>query len=414
MIKLKLKKLIVILVSAVVVSISVFAVKAADTPLYDVNLDGKVSILDATEIQKYLVHLTVLDEEQIKTADINGDEKISILDAACIQKYLVGLFPEPEETNTTESEPFSSAATEPMTTEIVTSEPVTTEPVTTEPINLSLSTSSKLMKVGQTFNLIANVNNSSYDDILTWTSTNTKVADIKMQNKTSAQISAKMQGTATIIVKAGNEKTASCKITVSGSVVKCLDVSTWQGKNIDFNKVKSAGYNYVIIRSGYGRETYQKDDCFETNYKKAKSAGLKVGTYWFSYAMSAKEAKIEADACLYCIKGKAFDLPVYYDIEYVPAITELSQTEYTNMATSFCNKIRSAGYKPGIYASASVYGYPLKFDTIKSNGYSVWNAEWSDKYTVNCDIWQYTDKAKVNGISENVDCSYIYNLNIAN
>lgn len=60
-----------------------------------------------------------------------------------------------------------------------------------------------------------------------------------------------------------------------------IDVSTWQGTQIDFEAVKKSGIKYVIIRAGFGRESSQKDNCFEINYRKAKQAGLKVGAYWY-------------------------------------------------------------------------------------------------------------------------------------
>ncbi|MGN0509277.1 MAG: GH25 family lysozyme [Ruminococcus sp.] len=281
------------------------------------------------------------------------------------------------------------------------------------PSSVSLSVSSKTLKVGEDYIISENTNSGSYSYNFTWSSSNTKVATIKKTSGNKAQISPKMQGTTTITIKTYNGKTATCKITISGSKVKCIDVSTWQGSNIDFNKVKSDGINYVILRAGYGRETYQKDDTFETNYAKAKSAGLEVGVYWFSYAMSASEATKEANACLYCLGNKELDLPVYYDLEYAPAITSLNKSTYTQMAVNFCDKIENAGYDAGVYASASVYSYPLNYNTVSSK-YSIWNAEWNSYYTVNCDIWQFTDCAQVSGISGNVDMSYIYNLNIVN
>lgn len=59
----------------------------------DVNGDGKISILDATEIQKYLAELSSLNDNQLAVADVNCDGKISILDATEIQKYLAELIP---------------------------------------------------------------------------------------------------------------------------------------------------------------------------------------------------------------------------------------------------------------------------------------------------------------------------------
>ena len=76
--------------------------------------------------------------------------------------------------------------------------------------------------------------------------------------------------------------------------VKGIDVSVFQGFNIDYNKVKQAGYSFVMPRCGYGNMVaypYQKDPTFETNYKNAKAAGLSVGTYFYSYALDADSAK---------------------------------------------------------------------------------------------------------------------------
>ena len=278
--------------------------------------------------------------------------------------------------------------------------------VKSAPSRVTVSDKSATLKVGQSKTLKATLNNNAYSYRSTWTSSNTYIATVNSTGK----ISAKSQGTATITYKTYNGKTASCKLTVSGSVAKCIDVSTWQG-SIDFNKVKSAGYNYVIIRAGYGKEKSQKDNMFETNYKNAKSAGLKVGAYWFSYAMSPSTATAEADACLSCIKGKKFELPVYYDMEYQPAMST-SNSNYTKMAVNFCNKLKSNGFKSGVYSSASVYDYLLNRKTLKNNGISIWNAEWYTKPSITCDVWQYSDNGRINGISTNVDLNYIYNLNI--
>uniref|UniRef100_UPI003FF08EA6 GH25 family lysozyme n=1 Tax=Ruminococcus bromii TaxID=40518 RepID=UPI003FF08EA6 len=278
--------------------------------------------------------------------------------------------------------------------------------VKSAPSRVTVSDKSATLKVGQSKTLKATLNNNAYSYRSTWTSSNTYVATVNSTGK----ISAKSQGTATITYKTYNGKTASCKLTVSGSVAKCIDVSTWQG-SIDFNKVKSAGYNYVIIRAGYGKEKSQKDNMFETNYKKAKSAGLKVGAYWFSYAMSPSTATAEADACLSCIKGKKFELPVYYDMEYQPAMST-SNSNYTKMAVNFCNKLKSNGFKSGVYSSASVYDYLLNRKTLKNNGISIWNAEWYIKPSITCDVWQYSEKGQVNGINTSVDMNYIHNLNV--
>ena len=278
--------------------------------------------------------------------------------------------------------------------------------VKSAPSSVTLNYTTSTLKVGQSEAIKVTYNNNAYSFKNKWTSSNTYVATVNSDGK----IYAKSLGSTTISYRTYNNKTASFKLTVSGSAVKCLDISTWQGY-VDFNKVKSAGYNYVILRAGFGRENSQKDNTFDRNYANAKASGLKVGVYWFSYSTSPSDAYREANACLYCLNGKQLDMPVYYDLEYQPAMS-MSNSNYTQMALNFCSTIKKAGYKSGVYSSASVYGYLLNRQTLINNGVSIWNAQWSSYCSVPCDIWQYSEKGQVNGISASVDMNYIYNLNV--
>lgn len=96
--------------------------------------------------------------------------------------------------------------------------------------------------------------------------------------------------------------------------MKGIDVSVHNG-DIDWGKVKTDGIGFAIIRAGYGRLASQKDKRFEQNYSGAKAAGIPVGAYWYSYAMNENEARQEADVFLSVIKGKQFEMPVYFDLE---------------------------------------------------------------------------------------------------
>lgn len=278
--------------------------------------------------------------------------------------------------------------------------------VKSAPSSVTLNYTTSTLKVGQSEAIKVTYNNNAYSFKNKWTSSNTYIATVNSDGK----IYAKSLGSTTISYRTYNNKTASFKLTVSGSAVKCLDISTWQGY-VDFNKVKSARYNYVILRAGFGREYSQKDNTFERNYANAKAAGIKVGVYWFSYSTSPSDAYREANACLYCLNGKRLDMPVYYDLEYQPAMS-MSNSNYTQMALNFCSTIKKAGYKSGVYSSASVYGYLLNRQTLINNGVSIWNAQWSSYCSVPCDIWQYSEKGQVNGISASVDMNYIHNLNV--
>ena len=191
--------------------------------------------------------------------------------------------------------------------------------------------------------------------------------------------------------------------------VTAIDVSYCQ-TGVDYNKVKNSGIDAVIIRAGFGKETYQKDSEFETHYKNAKKAGLAVGVYWYSYAYSVAEAKQEAKVCLECIKGKTLELPVYYDLEE-SGQTRLGISALTNIAIAFCDAIKSGGYRAGVYSNLNWLNNHLDYERLR-NKYSIWLAQWSSNPSKNCDIWQNADNGRIGGISGNVDTDVIINKNV--
>lgn len=191
---------------------------------------------------------------------------------------------------------------------------------------------------------------------------------------------------------------------------KGIDVSRHQGA-VDFAKVKSAGVQFVILRAGFGRETSQKDTCFESNYAKAKAAGLPVGAYWYSYANSPEDARKEAKACLEVIKGKQFEFPVWYDIEYEPDILAMTRAARTECVKAFCDTLEAAGYYSGVYCSRDFLANKLDAGSLKA--YDVWVAAYTGSSTpgnvaLPYGMWQYSSTGKVNGVSGNVDMDYAY------
>lgn len=174
-----------------------------------------------------------------------------------------------------------------------------------------------------------------------------------------------------------------------------IDVSKHNGR-IDWEKVKAAGVDFVIIRAGYGRELSQKDPRFEENYKGAKAAGLKVGAYWYSYATTGEDAVNEARTFLKVVKGKQFEFPLYYDIE------EKNQMTSANILISaFCNTVEKAGYFAGFYMSKSAVANYVS--TATREKYSLWVAEWNTVQHMSAPMWQRSDSGYIDGIAGHVD-----------
>lgn len=187
---------------------------------------------------------------------------------------------------------------------------------------------------------------------------------------------------------------------------KGIDVSKYQGE-INWEKVKECGVEFAVIRSGYGRELSQKDPYFEQNCKGAKAAGLRIGTYWYSYAESAEDAKTEAKAFLEAVKGKTFDLPVYYDVEE-NAQAQKGKEFVTGVILAFTEEVKKAGYTPGVYANTNwLKNY---IDRDKLGNMSIWKADYREDYDkeIPCDIHQYASDGSVAGINGRCDMNRGY------
>lgn len=186
-----------------------------------------------------------------------------------------------------------------------------------------------------------------------------------------------------------------------------IDVSKHNGV-IDWSKVKKSGVDFAVIRAGYGRLIEQKDVKFEKNYAGCKEQGIPCGAYWYSYAHSVAEAQTEARVFLQAIKGKQFEYPIYLDMEEQSQFN-LGKATCSAMAKAFLEILENAGYFVGIYSSKS--GLESYIDANIRKKYSVWVAHVGvnkTSYSMPFDMWQYSWKGRIDGISGDVDCNYAY------
>lgn len=194
-----------------------------------------------------------------------------------------------------------------------------------------------------------------------------------------------------------------------------IDVSKWQ-RDIDFKAVKKAGASFVMIRLGTQKAFKGElllDQYFERNYKEAKKHGLKVGVYFYSYALNKDDAIKQAKFVIKNLKGKKIDMPVAFDWEdfrFLPSI-ELSLNKLNDLRDAFLDSIKEAGY--------DAYNYSSKFylDNIwKESSYPVWLAHYTFKtdYKGPYYMHQVTHKAVIDDINGFIDVNVYYKKGINN
>ena len=196
-----------------------------------------------------------------------------------------------------------------------------------------------------------------------------------------------------------------------------IDVSKYQS-GLDWDKIKKSGVSFVIIRigyRGYGAEgKLVKDPMFEEHFTNARNAGLKVGVYFFTQAVNEAEAQEEADGCNWALNGRMLDYPIFYDTEASTApggtgrADGLGVEDRTKCAIAFCERVKELGYKPGVYASTTWYRKRVDYNTLRSR-YTIWNAHYGvSSSPIGCDLWQGTEKARINGYSGELDANISY------
>ena len=191
-----------------------------------------------------------------------------------------------------------------------------------------------------------------------------------------------------------------------------IDVSKHNG-NINWKNVKNSNkVDFAILRAGFGKVLSQKDTKFEQNYQGCVENNIPVGVYWYSYAKTVDEAIQEAKVCLQVLNNRKLQFPVYFDFEERSQLNT-GKNNVSAMADAFCKTIQDGGYTPGLYSMKS--GLTDFLTTEMKNKYTVWVAQINCKQTSYAgpyDMWQYSWKGRVNGITGDVDMSYCYNDNL--
>lgn len=201
--------------------------------------------------------------------------------------------------------------------------------------------------------------------------------------------------------------------------LKGVDVSE-HNSNVDFVSLKNQGYDFAMIRLGYSDKYLDKD--FYKNVQNASNAGMKFGVYLYSYAYNTAEAQAEADFVISTLAGidpaykQNMVLPVAYDLEDKKIINEggCDKAIITNMALTFCNSLKSAGYDTMVYANDNWFKNYIDINQLNANGIKIWYAYWTNTESSNvqyvkdtsipCYMWQYQSGSNnsVNGLDQNI------------
>lgn len=202
-------------------------------------------------------------------------------------------------------------------------------------------------------------------------------------------------------------------VCTAGSTVMGIDVSSHQG-SIDWPMVAEAEVKFVFVRLGYrGYEAgnLQNDLYADLNLHGARNAGIAVGAYFFSQAVTVEEAEEEAAFALKILEDFPLDLPLVYDWEYVSDTARTANVDkrtLTDCTLAFCNAVKDAGYRPMIYFNSSQAKNMLYMQELEA--YPWWLAKYdlSLEFPCRVDQWQYTNQGTLPGISVIVDINLMF------
>lgn len=200
-----------------------------------------------------------------------------------------------------------------------------------------------------------------------------------------------------------------------GQTILGIDVSYYQGQ-IRWQEVADSGMAFAMIRLGYRTirdGSIRTDVCWEENYQGATQAGMQVGVYFYSTAISVEEARQEAQYVLDELHGRNLDMPVVFDWEnYGDGARNLNvdKQTLTDCVIAFCDTIAQAGYRPMVYFNDDYADRLMDMEQFQSRGYGFWMAMYQRmlNWRGRVDMWQYTCTGIVPGIDVNVDINLLF------
>ena len=188
-----------------------------------------------------------------------------------------------------------------------------------------------------------------------------------------------------------------------------IDVSKYQG-NVDWPRVKAAGYAYAFVRLGYanGDGSIVADPYFEQNLSGAAAAELDVGVYLYSYIDSEDHARIAAARALELLAGHALTMPLVLDYEHAAKYADFSRAKNTAICNAFMACIAKAGYLPMFYSYTSFVNSYMDMQAL--DWYEgLWIANYTGKIGVdNAAVWQHSSSGSVPGVAGRCDLNRMY------
>ena len=208
----------------------------------------------------------------------------------------------------------------------------------------------------------------------------------------------------------------------STPIARGIDVSRWNHQidpasgeylPIDWQKIKSSGFDFVIIKAGSTRSG--KEPTFEMDYAGAREAGLDVGAYFYTYSSTLEGINADVASLLGYLSGKAFEYPIYFDLED-PSLLSLEKDLLTELCEVFICSLQKNGYYSALYTNNNWLKNILDTPKILS-AFDIWYARYpltdipiwnEEKYGKQLSMWQYTQSGEIGGIEGCFDMNLCY------